>query len=182
MTVAVFLDRDNTLIRNDGDLGDPARVRLMPGAVDAVRLLTNAGYVLIVITNQGGVARGVYDESAVHAVHAKIDALLIEHGCPPINAYYHCPYHPQGVVAQYRREHPWRKPAPGMLLAAAEAYDLDLARCWLIGDQARDIEAGRAAGCRTIRLGDAADDTAQADHRCGTILDAARYICEADAR
>jgi histidinol-phosphate phosphatase family protein len=152
---AIFLDRDNTLIHNEGDLGDPRAVILMPGVADALRRLHDRGWPLIVITNQGGVARGRYDEDAVRAVHARAEELL---GGVPMLDWLWCPWHPEGTVPEYTGEHPWRKPAPGMLIEAAARHDLDLGRSWMIGDQDRDIAAGRAAGCRTVLLAEVAGD------------------------
>lgn len=147
----VFLDRDDTLIHcsdvtPDGDLGDPALVRLLPGAEQAVGRLKEAGFALVVVTNQGGVARGKYGLGDVDRVHDRINALLGGR----IDAFRVCPFHPKGTVSEFAREHPWRKPSPGMLLDAARALGLDLARSWLVGDKDRDCEAGRAAGCRTV--------------------------------
>ncbi len=172
MQKAVFIDRDNTLILNDGDLGDPDRVRLLDGAAEGIRSLGAAGFALVVVTNQGGVARGRYGESDVELVHDRLHELLgREH---PI-AFYFCPYHPEGSVETYTREHSWRKPAPGMLLAAAEDLDLDLGRSWMVGDQVRDAEAGRSAGCRTILIGDGHPADA-ADHLVEDFEGAARLI------
>ncbi|MEM6334176.1 MAG: HAD family hydrolase [Planctomycetota bacterium] len=150
---AVFLDRDNTLIRNDGDLGDPERVELMQGVSTAVASLKGLGFRVVVVTNQGGVARGKYGEADVKAVHARLGA-MIEAGAngAHVDAFYYCPFHPDGRLKQYRKEHPNRKPSPGMLLEAAADHDLDLSRSWMIGDQMRDVQAGAAAGCRTILL------------------------------
>lgn len=152
---AVFLDRDDTLIAcrsvtPDGDLGDPGRVRLLPGAAESCRRLKQAGFALIVVSNQGGVARGKYPTAAVDAVNQRVNELL----GGLIDAFLYCPYHPAGVVPEFRREHPWRKPAPGMILDAAAALGLDLARSWVIGDAERDCRAGHAAGLqeRTILL------------------------------
>jgi D-glycero-D-manno-heptose 1,7-bisphosphate phosphatase len=151
---AVFLDRDGTLIDNPGDLGDPDRVVLLPGAADGLRQLRDGGFELIVVTNQGGVARGKYDEAAVARVHERLERLLRERvgAAQVIRGFYFCPFHPQAVVASYRGEHPWRKPAPGMLLHAAQEHALDLPRSWMVGDQERDVQAGAAAGCRTVLL------------------------------
>jgi len=151
---AVFLDRDDTLIRcrgltADGDLGDPDLVELLPGAVQAIDQLHEAGLVLVVVSNQGGVARGKYTLDDVRRVNERVNELVAGR----IEAFYVCPWHPQGVVPQFTREHPWRKPQPGMLLQAAQDHSLDLARSWLIGDASRDIEAGLAAGCRTVLVG-----------------------------
>lgn len=158
MNAAVFLDRDNTLIHNDGDLGDPAKVRLMQGAATAVASLCGLGYKVVVITNQGGVARGKYTEDDVDAVHDKLSSLLAAgaNGAK-VERYYYCPYHPEGTVSRYRKEHPNRKPAPGMLQEAARDLGLDLSQSWTIGDQVRDVQAGLAAGTRAILLRQDAD-------------------------
>ncbi len=150
---AIFFDRDDTLIANysvvpDGDLGDPDLVTLLPDALDTCKVLKQAGYKLVVITNQGGVARGKYDTAAVRAVNEEVNRQL-EH---LLDALYFCPYHPEGTVPEFTREHPWRKPQPGMLLRAQLDLDLDLEESWFIGDALRDCKAGRAAGCRTILL------------------------------
>ena len=149
----VFLDRDDTLIEcdeitPDGDLGDPALVRLLPGVGEAVRLLSEAGFRLVVVTNQGGVARGRYTVRDVEAVHERLNALVGGR----IDAFRSCPYHPEGTVAKFAREHPWRKPAPGMILDATAEFGIYLTRAGLVGDKGRDCAAGRAAGCRTILI------------------------------
>ena len=149
---AVFLDRDNTLIANDGDLGDPKLVTLVDGVAQGLRALREAGYRLVVVTNQAGVARGRFTEDDVDTVHQRI-ALLVDQQASArglIDRFYYCPYHPEATVVSYRRDHPWRKPHPGMILQAARDMGLDLSRSWMIGDQERDILAGRAAGCRTV--------------------------------
>jgi len=153
MHAAVFLDRDNTLIHNDGDLGDPAEVRLIQGAASAIASLCGLGYKVVVVTNQGGVARGEYTEDDVKAVHDRLQELVkyASNGVR-IDAFYYCPYHPEATVEQYRQEHRTRKPKPGMLEQAAKDLKLDLSQSWMIGDQMRDVQAGRAAGCRTVLL------------------------------
>lgn len=154
MRRAVFLDRDGTLIANDGDLGDPDGLVLLPGVAEACRRLRAIDFLLVVVTNQGGVARGAYDESAVERTHEALEAVLQRAASLPrvIDRFYHCPFHPEGLVERYRREHPWRKPAPGMLLAAARDLSIDLAASWMVGDAERDVIAGQAVGCRTILL------------------------------
>ena len=155
MTAAVFLDRDNTIIHNDGDLGDPEQVRLIQGAASAISSLCGLGSRVIVVSNQGGVARGQFSEGDVEAVHERIRELVQQaaNGAR-IDRFSYCPYHPEGKVAKYTREHYTRKPQPGMLTDAAEAFGLELGQCWMIGDQMRDIEAGAEAGTRTILLAD----------------------------
>ncbi|MDG2030242.1 MAG: HAD family hydrolase [Phycisphaerales bacterium] len=176
MQKAVFLDRDNTLIANDGDLGDPELVVVLDGAVEAVRRLDQLGFLPVVVTNQGGVARGHYAETDVDRVHERLHELL---GRDLPISFYACPFHPKGSVPEYTREHPWRKPAPGMLLAAAQEHAIDLATSWMIGDQPRDAEAGRAAGCRTILVGPARLE-GEADHRVETLSEAVEVIAGAN--
>lgn len=165
----MFLDRDDTLNVNEGlparafpgthgDLYLPEYVRLMPGALGACRSLRAAGFVLVVITNQGGVARGHCDLRAIDATNARLRDLLDEEGGGDlIEACYVGPHHPGGVAAHLRGEHPWRKPGPGMVLAAAAELGLDLGRSWMVGDKARDIEAAVGAGVsreRCLRVGE----------------------------
>ncbi len=151
---AVFLDRDNTIIENDGYLGDPTKVKLLPGAATALSALRGLGYRLIVVSNQSGVARGMFDEAAVEAVNQEMSRQLKELAGAYVDASYYCPYHPEAPVQEYRIDHEWRKPKPGMLKQAAADFGLDLAQSWMVGDQSRDIGAGAAAGCRTILLRD----------------------------
>jgi len=150
-TRAVFFDRDNTLIINDGYLGDPAGVVLMPGAAQAVARARQLGFAVVTISNQSGVARGLFDEAAVQAVERRVDELLrVQHTEAVIDLHLYCPYHPDAVVPAYRKVSELRKPGPGMLILAAKQLGLDLPGSWVIGDAPRDIEAGKRAGCRTI--------------------------------
>jgi D-glycero-D-manno-heptose 1,7-bisphosphate phosphatase len=160
---AVFLDRDNTIIENDGYLGVAAQVKLLPGAATALSAIRSMGYRLIVVSNQSGVARGLFSEADVEAVNQEMCRQLREQASAHIDASYYCPYHPEAAIAEYKIDHDWRKPKPGMLLQAAVDFNLDLAQCWMIGDQPRDIAAGTAAGCRTILLKDPDRIPADAD-------------------
>ncbi len=163
---AVFLDRDNTIIHNDGDLGDPDQVKLIQGVASAIASVCGLGYKIVVVTNQGGVARGKYSEEDVDAVHDRIEEMVRDRANGArIDAFYFCPFHPQGTVARYKKEHPTRKPKPGMLLQAAEDLQLDLNQSWMVGDALRDIEAGAAAGCRTVLLQADWTNTSLADLR-----------------
>ncbi len=144
---AVFLDRDGTIIDNQGDLGDPMGVTIISGVAEAITSIADAGWLIIVVTNQAGVARGVFTEEDIKKVHEHIDTLV-----GPIERYYYCCHHPDGVVEELRTVHPWRKPSPGMLLQAIEDFDIDARASWMIGDTARDIQAGQSAGCKTIWL------------------------------
>ncbi|MCY2951666.1 MAG: HAD family hydrolase [Planctomycetota bacterium] len=148
---AVFFDRDNTLIVSDGYLGDPAGVVLVDGAADAVAKARQYGFKVVTISNQSGVARGLFDEAAVQAVNQRLSELLQQaNPAAVIEDHEYCPYHPEAVVERYKQDSFLRKPKPGMILAAAEKLSLDLGRSWVVGDAARDIEAGKAAGCRTV--------------------------------
>ena len=152
MNAAIFLDRDNTLIHNDGDLGDPDGVELCQGAPAAIESFRKLGYKIVVVTNQGGVARGKFTCGDVEAVHQKINTLLKERSGLGVDRFYYCPYHPEGTVGEFKSDHAWRKPKPGMLLQAAKDLKLDLRRCWMIGDQMRDVQAGAEVGARTMWL------------------------------
>ncbi|MBC7770917.1 MAG: HAD family hydrolase [Pyrinomonadaceae bacterium] len=167
MPRAVFLDRDDTLIANrevtactghPGDLYDPALVKLLPGVAEACSELKERGYLLIVVSNQGAVARGRCTVAQVEACNARMALLLKEQEGVTLDGVYFCPHHPAGTVAPYNAEHPWRKPGPGMLLQAARDLDVDLSQSWMIGDAPRDIEAALAAGIpreRAMLIGDA---------------------------
>src|SRR5690348_3816124 len=152
---AVFFDRDNTLIASDGYLGDPAQVRLIEGAASAIARARELGYATGIVSNQSGVARGMFSADAVHAVNSKLDDLLrAENPLAVIDRHEYCTFHPAATVEEYRKDSDLRKPGPGMIHAAAEALALDLSRSWLIGDAPRDVEAGKSAGCRTILFKD----------------------------
>jgi D,D-heptose 1,7-bisphosphate phosphatase len=176
---AVFFDRDDTLIEDPGYLRDPDGVRLAPGAADAVGRLRRAGYRIIVVTNQSGIARGLLDEPTLEAIHERMKQLFAE-ASAPIDAIYYCPYldGPEAVVERYRRDSDLRKPRSGMYALAAKEHDIDLAASWSIGDSARDTEAGRAAGCRTIQLvrGDEAPQNPRPDYCFRTLTEAADCI------
>lgn len=144
--LAVFLDKDGTLIPDIPYNVDPRRITLAPGAVEGLAALSAAGYHLVLVTNQSGIARGFFERSALTAVEARIRSLLAEANVR-LAGFYHCPHGPaEGCSC--------RKPAPGMLHEASAALKLDLARSWLVGDIQTDIEAGVRAGCRTVLVQD----------------------------
>ena len=148
---AVFLDKDGTLIENVPYNVDRTRIRLAPQAIDALLLLSGLGYELIVVSNQPGVALGLFPPGALVAVEEHLNDLFLTHGFKLTDCYW-CPHHPEGVVADYALTCACRKPMPGLLHAAAAEHGIDLARSWLIGDILDDIEAGKRAGCRTVLL------------------------------
>jgi D-glycero-D-manno-heptose 1,7-bisphosphate phosphatase len=147
----VFFDRDGVLNVDTGYLYDPGEFVWVEGAPEAIAAAKAAGRIVIVVTNQSGVARGYYEESHVHALHAFMNEQLAARGLPPIDAFYHCPYNDVGSIAAYvHPDHPDRKPNPGMVLRAIADHDLDPTRCILIGDRESDMEAGRRAGIRAV--------------------------------
>ncbi len=148
---AVFLDKDGTLIEDVPYNVDPARIRLGAGAADGLPRLHAAGFRLIVVSNQSGVARGLFAEEALRAVHERLRELLAGLGVP-LDGFYYCPHHPDGIVPRYAVACRCRKPQPGLIVSAARAHGIAPGRSWLIGDILDDIEAGRRAGCRTVHL------------------------------
>lgn len=148
---AVFLDRDGTIIEDPGYLNHPDQVKLLAGAGEAIRELQQLGFKTVVVSNQSGVARGIVTEEVLEQIHERLRSLLASLGAS-LDGMYYCPYHPEGIIPKYRRDSDWRKPKPGMLLAAAQEMDLDLASSWMIGNNQADIDAGRGAGCRTILI------------------------------
>jgi D-glycero-D-manno-heptose 1,7-bisphosphate phosphatase len=142
---AVFLDRDGTLVDELGFLTRAADLRLLPGAAAGVRALNQAGLAVVLVTNQSGIARGLLSEADLAAIHARLARELAGAGAH-LDALYHCPHHPQQGQPPLRRACSCRKPEPGLLFAAAREHGLDLARSWVVGDGARDLEAGRRAG------------------------------------
>jgi D-glycero-D-manno-heptose 1,7-bisphosphate phosphatase len=146
---AIFLDRDGTLIEERGYLDRLGLLELYPFAADAVRLLNRAGYATVVVTNQGGIGRGIIDEPFLHLVHTTIDARLAA-GNARIDGYYFCPHHPDAVVPELRLKCTCRKPASGLIEQACRERALDPARSVMIGDRRLDIVAGANAGTRTI--------------------------------
>lgn len=149
--LAVFWDRDNTLIEDPGYIDHPDKVILRPGAAAALRRIAEAGYRNIVVSNQSGIARGKLDEPTLKKIHARLQERLAEQSAH-LDAIYYCPYldGEEAVVERYRRDSHLRKPKPGMLLQAASEHKIDLVASWVVGDAVRDAQAGRSAGCRTI--------------------------------
>lgn len=148
---AIFLDKDGTLIENVPYNVDCAKIRLAPRAGEALRRWRDAGFVIVVVTNQSGVALGYFNEHAVRRVELKLRQMLADEGVP-LAGFYYCPHHPHGIVQPYACACSCRKPQPGLLLQAAHDLHLDVRRSWLIGDILDDIEAGHRAGCRTILI------------------------------
>ena len=146
MKKAFFLDRDGVINEEVDYLFQPEKVVILPGVIPALRRIHESGFLSIVVTNQSGVARGMYGESDVKAVHDRIRELLVAAGVT-VDGFYYCPHHPK-----FGSPCTCRKPQPGMLLAACRDFDIDPACSAMVGDRISDIEAGRAAGCRANYL------------------------------
>jgi D-glycero-D-manno-heptose 1,7-bisphosphate phosphatase len=146
---AVFLDRDGTLNVDTGYVARPEDVRLCAGAAEGLRRLAAAGFLLVVVSNQSGIARGLLEPAQADAVDARVAELLREHGVE-LTASYRCPHLPGGSRPEFARECDCRKPHPGLLLRAAADLGIDLRASWAVGDAPRDAQAGLAAGCRAV--------------------------------
>jgi D-glycero-D-manno-heptose 1,7-bisphosphate phosphatase len=169
---AVFLDRDGTLMREVNYCADPKLVEIFPGVSEALVRLKNAGYKLIVISNQAGIGRGYFTENEYHAVEAEVARAIRP---ATLDATYFCPDHPEHATAR-------RKPAPGMVLEAQRDHGIDLARSFFIGDKAIDIECGRNAGLRTILVKTGYGEThAQPDWIAEDLATAAEIILTQDS-
>jgi D-glycero-D-manno-heptose 1,7-bisphosphate phosphatase len=149
MRRGVFLDRDGTLIEEAGYLDRLERLRFYPYSIDAVRLLNQAGFSVVVATNQSGVARGLVEESFIAEAHQYITERLAAGGAR-VDAFYYCPHHPDGIRPDYAQPCDCRKPRTGMLRRAADDLQIDLQRSFVIGDRWGDMEAGAAVGARGV--------------------------------
>jgi D-glycero-D-manno-heptose 1,7-bisphosphate phosphatase len=147
--IAVFLDRDGTINEEVGYLDSLDKLKVIPSAYEAIRLINLNGMKALVITNQAGVAKGVFTEEFVNLTNERLQADLLRMGAK-IDKFYYCPHHPTEGLEIYRQECTCRKPAPGMLLTAAQELNIDLTRSYLIGDRFRDMEAGKKVGVRGI--------------------------------
>lgn len=146
---ALILDRDGVVNHDVGFLHRIDECRFVDGVFDMAAAFAARGFALVIATNQSGIGRGIFSEGEFQRLMNWMRGEFARCSVP-LDAVYHCPDHPTAGIGAYRRDNPWRKPAPGMLLQAAMDLSLDLAGSWCIGDQARDIEAGRAAGVGTL--------------------------------
>lgn len=182
---AIFIDRDGTLNEEAGYITDPAQFRLFDFAAEAIRLVNEAGWRAIILTNQSGVARGYFTEDFLSEIHAQMEeSLRLQEA--RVDAIYYCAHHPEFGLPPYRLDCDCRKPKPGLIQRAARDFDLDPAGCFVIGDRYRDIEMGHAAGARGVMVmtgygreeyeTQRRDWPRQPDHVAGNLLDAVKWI------
>jgi D-glycero-D-manno-heptose 1,7-bisphosphate phosphatase len=181
MNKAVFLDKDGTLVVNVPYNINPEHIELERFVVDGLRKLQRAGYLLIIASNQSGVALGHFSEFALQRANERLYELLMDCGVK-INATYYCPHYPSGYVKAFAKECDCRKPMPGLLKKAAHDFNIDLKKSWMIGDILHDVEAGKRAGCKSI-LVDNGNETEwktgewrQPDFKVTTLNEAAEII------
>ncbi len=185
----MFLDRDGTLIEEAGYLDRLERISIYPWTIDALRMLGRAGFRLIVVSNQAGVAKGMFDEAFVRETH-RVLAERFAAGGARIDGFYHCPHFQEGSVERYRRACDCRKPKPGMLHQAAHEHGLDLQRSFMVGDKWSDLEAGAAVGARgaLVLTGHGAREREKQDNRvpgafiADNLMDATTWILQEQRR
>ena len=188
MSRAIFLDRDGVLIEDVHLLTRPEQVVIPSGVPGALRALGEAGFKLIVVSNQPVVARGLASEPEVRAVNAHMESLLQSAGAPPLDGVYFCPHHPKATLPAYRLDCDCRKPKPGLFQRAATELKLDLRASFVVGDRITDIIAGARAGCRTvlvqtgkhaekpIETSEPLDPTIQPEHTSADLAAAVEWI------
>ena len=169
---AVFLDRDGTIARDVNYCRRAEDFEILPSVPQAIRLLNQRGFKVVVVTNQSGIARGYFTEANLLQIHQYMKEELAKHGAQ-VDAIYYCPHHPDDGCR-------CRKPKPGLLVKAAQDLGIDLGRSFVIGDAGRDIEAGKAAGCQTVLVTNGAstgnDITEPPDHIADSVFQAVQWI------
>jgi D,D-heptose 1,7-bisphosphate phosphatase len=170
---AVFLDRDGVIIEDNARyISDCYNIKFLPKVVDAIKLLKD--YLIIVVTNQAGVAKGYLTKKQVQKINISIQNTLAKKGAL-IDAFYYCPHHPEGIIKKYTKKCNCRKPKDGMLQEAALDWNIDLSESFLVGDKISDVQAGNEAGCRTILLTQSAK-LAKCDHEAKDLYEAVKWI------
>lgn len=181
MKKAVFLDRDGTLIQDINYLHDVKDVELLEGAADALKIIKKMGFLLIVVSNQSGVARGIMTYEEVVNVNDEINHILQREGVR-IDDFFFCPHYKKGNIAEYSVDCECRKPKTGMAMEAKNKYGLDLSRCYMIGDKKSDMEFGRGFGAKKVilmnsRLNQELCDAGE-DFRVNCMMEASRFIMQ----
>lgn len=181
---AVFLDRDGTINEEKNYLHRPEDFVFIPGVPEAIRRLNEAGFLVVVVTNQSGVARGYFELSDVEALHDHASRQLAKQGAR-IDAFFICPHHPEAGRGAFRRHCDCRKGEPGLLLEAAKELNIDLERSFMVGDKPADMEAGRRAGCISLLVltGYGAEASGKLDASIGqfpSLVEAVNFILQQD--
>jgi D-glycero-D-manno-heptose 1,7-bisphosphate phosphatase len=185
MRKAIFLDKDGTLIPDIPYNVDPSKITLQPQMIEGLRLLSEQDYLLIIVSNQAGVARGYFTEAQLKLAMEQLRKLLSEVGIA-IDDVYYCPHLPDATVPEYKKICICRKPLPGLLLRAAQEHGIDLSYSWMIGDILNDVEAGNRAGCRSILIDNGNETEWQAGKfrrpafSCNCVNEAAIHIYNQD--
>lgn len=151
MKKAVFFDRDGTINVEAGYIRDLKNLKLIEGAAESIKKLKEAGFIIILVTNQSGPARNYYSEDWVNTLNNTVNNMLVENGTSLDDIYY-CPHLPDGIVPEYTKDCDCRKPNIGMFLKAKEKHNIDFSQSFMVGDKATDVEAGHNAGCKSILL------------------------------
>ena len=147
---AAFFDRDGTLIKDVNYISKISEIELLPGVIDFCLLLKKKGYLLFVVTNQSGIARGYFDEDFVQKTHKVLEKIFADRGVF-FSDFYYCPHHPDDKCL-------CRKPLPGLILRAAKEHDINLSQSLMFGDKESDIQAGKCAGCKSFYIHEYAGD------------------------
>lgn len=181
MHKAVFLDRDGTIIEDVGYLNDPRQIKFIPGAIEAIKLLNENGYKVIVITNQAGVARGLTTEDMVQTINKVIHRNILNGG-GVVEAFYYCPHHPEHGVYPYRKDCECRKPHPGLVKKAEKEHQIDLSQSFIVGDKESDLETGTQANIKSILVLTGTGENTKKEmkqapaHISANLLEAAKWI------
>jgi D-glycero-D-manno-heptose 1,7-bisphosphate phosphatase len=183
---AAFIDRDGVINRELHHVHRVEDFHVLPGVVEGLRMLAASGYALVVVTNQGGIAKGLYTPEQYESLTAHMRQWFQGQGVE-FDGVYHCPHHPGGTVAQWAVACTCRKPEPGMMLRAADDLGLDLERSVMVGDRVSDVEAARRAGVGRLVLVESGHDlpvdaSDLADHRCAGLAEASKWVLGSGAR
>ena len=188
MNRCVFLDRDGVLVADNNLLTKAEDISIFDDVPAALTLLKEAGFYLIGISNQTVISRGLLTEKEMLTFNDQIDIAIINENGPQLDAFYYCPHHPNATLEAYRQDCDCRKPKPGLIIQAAEAYSIDLSQSFMVGDRITDIIAGQRAGCRTILLEtgmhkatpiqtiEPLDVSVTPNYTCSTLQQAAEWI------
>lgn len=188
---AIFMDRDGTVCEEVGYVNHVSRLRLLPRSAEAIRLANGVGFQTVVVTNQAGVARGYFTEDLVEEAHDRMRRLLAEDGAR-VDGIYYCPHHPEVGGPRYHKDCDCRKPRPGMFLRARDEMGIDLESSYVVGDSARDIQAGDRIGATTVLVltgygrGELEHQSAgwkvRPTQACEDLLEAVRWILQREGR